>query len=134
MNGMQFDPLKLFIMCRRDAELRSGLTQLWQLLREGGITPGIHSLTTRIDVQPTAAGDRHSEYLAFYHRQDIPEITSATAALGPAGETEIGNRATQVATTARTRPIEIRLEIAEWPTVLGGIGTAVSGAMKPNAL
>ncbi len=32
---MQFDPLKLFIMCRRDAVLRSGLTQLWQLLRDG---------------------------------------------------------------------------------------------------
>jgi hypothetical protein len=32
---MQFDPLKLFIMCRRDAVLGPGLTQLSQLLREG---------------------------------------------------------------------------------------------------
>jgi hypothetical protein len=32
---MQFDPLKLFSMCRRDAVLRPGLTQLWQLLGEG---------------------------------------------------------------------------------------------------
>jgi hypothetical protein len=33
--GCNSIPLKLFIMCRRDAVLRPGLTQLWQLLREG---------------------------------------------------------------------------------------------------
>ena len=32
---MHFDPLKLFIMCRQEALLRSRLTQLWQLLRDG---------------------------------------------------------------------------------------------------
>src|ERR1039458_3910017 len=35
VNGMHFDPLKLFIMCRQEALLRSRLTQLWQLLRDG---------------------------------------------------------------------------------------------------
>src|ERR1035437_2047619 len=32
---MQFDPLKLFIMCRKEAMLRYGLTHLCPLLREG---------------------------------------------------------------------------------------------------
>jgi hypothetical protein len=35
---------------------------------------------------------------------------------GPAGETEIGNgTGASVAATGRIGPIEIRLEIAEWP-------------------
>jgi hypothetical protein len=35
VSGKQFDPLKLFIICRQEAVLRSGLTQLWQLFRDG---------------------------------------------------------------------------------------------------
>jgi len=35
VNGMRFDPLKLFIMCRRDAVLRVGLMRNWQLILDG---------------------------------------------------------------------------------------------------
>ena len=35
VNEMQFDPRKLFILCRSDALSRRDLRQLWELIRDG---------------------------------------------------------------------------------------------------